>query len=100
MITTDFVQTKQLRPMNLDMFSLILSVMLVQTALGQDPTDVYVWRSGGRVKPGSICSFPFTYDEVEYTTCTDVNHDAFWCATIVPYNSRGWGECEPRYNCK
>ena len=33
---------------------------------------------------GKCCVFPFTYDSVEYTECTNVdNLGVFWCATEV-----------------
>jgi hypothetical protein len=36
------------------------------------------------------CALPFTYNGVEYNSCTDVdNNDKFWCTT----NDGGWVDC-------
>ena len=38
----------------------------------------------------SECSFPFTYGEVEYNECTDVdNNNVHWCETT----DGGWVDC-------
>ena len=43
---------------------------------------------------GGRCVFPFTYDGVTYSGCTDVAHDKPWCATTNNYPQDGlWGEC-------
>ena len=35
---------------------------------------------GGKVS-NELCVFPFIYKDVKFSTCTDTNHDAQWCAT-------------------
>merc|ERR1740137_145092 len=41
----------------------------------------FVACSGAQSKCSSACVFPFVWDGVTYTTCTDVDADHFWCAT-------------------
>ena len=42
--------------------------------------------------------FPFIYKDVEYSTCTDKNHDAQWCATKTDVEGKfindEWGNCD------
>ena len=45
--------------------------------------------------PNEKCVFPFTFDDIEYTKCTNYNcPECFWCGTqrMVKDNS-GWGVC-------
>ena len=43
------------------------------------------------------CIFPFTYKDVEYNNCTDIDHNAYWCATGVDNEGKlitgKWGNC-------
>ena len=42
--------------------------------------------------------FPFIYKDVEFSTCTDTNHDAQWCATKTDEEGKfindEWGNCD------
>lgn len=67
---------------------------------------------GGGPIVGAFCRFPFRYKDIEYNSCTTVDHmiassdDAEnhqgWCATKVDahgdYVPHNWGVCEP--DCK
>ena len=51
-------------------------------------------RTTGGNSGGAHCVFPFAYQGVTYSKCTDVNHDKPWCATTEDYTSPGlWGDC-------
>ena len=44
--------------------------------------------------PNQNCVFPFKWDNMEYTKCTDVDYDGFWCGTQFNVTSeKGWGIC-------
>jgi len=59
-------------------------------AVNGDFTGMTVGGTGN----GARCVFPFTYEEVTYNGCTDMNHDKPWCATTSNYGQDGkWGEC-------
>ena len=42
--------------------------------------------------------FPFTYNGVKYSACTDTNHDVKWCSTKTDsdgyFISDEWGNCD------
>ena len=42
------------------------------------------------------CLFPFTWNNTEYTKCTDVDYDeGFWCGTQEEITkTEGWGVCK------
>ena len=52
---------------------------------------------GGKVS-NELCVFPFIYKDVEFSTCTDTNHDAQWCATKTDEEGKfindEWGNCD------
>ena len=52
--------------------------------------------TGGTVREGSCCHFPFSYDGGQYYHCivTPKNNERMWCAT-TPYfeQDRQWGYC-------
>jgi predicted outer membrane repeat protein len=56
--------------------------------------------SSGTADASSPCVFPFIYEGVTYSECTDINHPvgALWCASAVSSDGEytgEWGECEP-----
>ena len=42
--------------------------------------------------------FPFTYNGVKYSACTDTDHDAQWCSTKTDSDGNSindeWGNCD------
>jgi hypothetical protein len=60
---------------------------------------VWCTDSSGTADAGSPCVFPFVYEGVAYSECTDINHPvgAFWCASSVSSGGEFnglWGECD------
>ena len=41
---------------------------------------------------GSTCFFPFTYNGISYSTCTNLDNDAMWCYTDSAGSA--WGNCD------
>ena len=57
----------------------------------------------GGDSPGKVCIFPFTYNDITYTSCA-LGDDGYWCSTKVDTNgfhigNRGnWGTCDSDCN--
>ena len=53
-------------------------------------------KGGSRIN--HTCVFPFTYNGVKYSACTDTDHDAQWCSTKTDsdgnFISDEWGNCD------
>ena len=59
-----------------------------------------VCRTIGGMEPNRPCVFPFSYKNIEYTSCTTIENDGtLWCSTEVDgngnYIERKWGNCGP-----
>jgi len=39
------------------------------------------------------CVFPFTYKEMVFKTCTDLDHEQPWCAMTSEYKKKQWMNC-------
>lgn len=46
---------------------------------------------------GFECNFPFTYNNVQYSSCTTQDHTQAWCATGVPCVWKN-NACSPQWN--
>ena len=56
----------------------------------------FLFRKGcntnGGDHPDVPCVFPFNYNGITYTECTDVDNDGVaWCATSTLYGNTIWG---------
>ena len=49
-------------------------------------------NTNGGDHPDVPCVFPFNYNGITYTECTDVDNDGVaWCATSTLYGNTIWG---------
>ena len=55
-------------------------------------------KTKGGSRKNHTCVFPFTYNGVKYSACTDTNHDVKWCSTKTDsdgyFISDEWGNCD------
>jgi hypothetical protein len=71
------------------------SLKLMASASDNRLFDVVVMTvaNGGNTTQGSLCSFPFTFNGVEYNNCTaSMDREQPWCVTSVV--TRAWGYCQ------
>merc|ERR1712080_166957 len=48
---------------------------------------------GGSVPQGTPCVFPFNYNGLSYSMCTEINNNGVpWCSTTASYSGK-WGNC-------
>ena len=62
---------------------------LVQVMCLKESLPCKIRISGCHTVDGDSCTFPFTYNGIEYNECTSVaNNGVPWCRTAT-----GWGNC-------
>ncbi|XP_031550527.1 epididymal sperm-binding protein 1-like [Actinia tenebrosa] len=67
---------------NFVLFALLQSVLVTSLVSGQMTTS------------GENCTFPFTYRDIVYNSCTTKNHNRPWCSTTANYDTdKKWGNC-------
>ena len=69
---------------------IVLHLVQVMCQIESLPCKIRI--SGCKTVDGDACTFPFTYNGIEYNECTSVaNNGVPWCAST---SASGWGNCQ------
>ena len=71
----------------LPLVSVATACVTVEARVGQ-----YGYTDSDYAPAGSACVFPFTYEGISYSTCTNIDNDAMWCYTDSAGSN--WGNCD------
>ena len=56
--------------------------------------DAVFWNVAGKTTAGQMCVFPFMFNGITFTTCTNYGWHRQWCSLTDNYDRDGlWGEC-------